>query len=33
MIIITVIFNVVIAACCAFFTRYAWMMRKKGVLR
>ena len=22
-----------VAACCAFFTRYAWMMRKKGVLR
>jgi len=28
-----IIFNVVITACCAFFTRYAWTMSKKGVLR
>jgi hypothetical protein len=28
-----IIFNVVIAACCAFFTRYARTMSKKGVLR
>ena len=28
-----IIINVVIAAGCAFFTRYAWMMAKRGVLR
>lgn len=28
-----IIMNVVIAAGCAFFTGYAWMMSKKGVLR
>ncbi|MFY7852242.1 MAG: hypothetical protein ACOVQ6_10715 [Brevundimonas sp.] len=28
-----IIMNVVIAAGCAFFTWYAWMMAKRGLLR